>query len=185
MSKAPKASTANVRRGKRENFMRCPGLVSQNSAPLSFDAMVIYELLSGIFRGRDLSKRSRPGSTTSWLGADTLWLLPVHPSGRARSQGSHGSPFAVRDHMAVHPDQGTMEDFKRLVRSCHDKGLRVVLDWVANHTAWDHPGSSRTLRVHGPGWHHHPPQEPLDRRGRLGLRQWRRLAFHAVPCGFG
>lgn len=112
----------------------------QNSAPLSFDAMVIYELFVRNFSEDGTFHAVEAGlDDIVALGADTLWLLPVHPSGCARSQGSHGSPFAVRDHMAVHPDQGTMEDFKRLVRACHDKGVRVVLDWVANHTAWDHP----------------------------------------------
>ena len=73
------------------------------------------------------------------LGADTLWLLPVHPNGIERALGSCGSPFAVKDHMAVHPDHGTLADFRRLVQACRTRGLRVVIDWVANHTAWDHP----------------------------------------------
>ena len=102
--------------------------------------MVIYELFVRNFSEDGTFQAVEAGlDDIVALGADTLWLLPVHPSGRARSQGSHGSPFAVRDHLAVHPEHGTMEDFKRLVRSCHDKGMRLVLDWVANHTAWDHP----------------------------------------------
>lgn len=73
------------------------------------------------------------------LGAETLWLLPIHPNGTERAMGSCGSPFAVKDHMAVHPAHGTLADFRRLVKACHARGLRVVIDWVANHTAWDHP----------------------------------------------
>ncbi|HMD62116.1 MAG TPA: alpha-amylase family glycosyl hydrolase, partial [Opitutaceae bacterium] len=71
------------------------------------------------------------------LGVDVLWLMPIHPLGRLKAKGSVGSPYAVRDYYAVNPDYGTKDDFRRLVESAHARGLRVMIDIVANHTAWD------------------------------------------------
>ena len=73
------------------------------------------------------------------LGVGIVWLMPVHPIGDAHRKGTLGSPYAVRDYRAVRPELGTMDDLKAFVREAHDLGMRVILDWVANHTAWDHP----------------------------------------------
>ncbi len=72
------------------------------------------------------------------LGADILWLMPVHPIGEKNRKGRLGSPYSIRDHTAVNPDLGTLADLRRLVRTAHGHGMHVILDWVANHTAWDH-----------------------------------------------
>lgn len=71
------------------------------------------------------------------LGVDILWLMPVHPIGRERRKGSLGSPYSVQDYYAVNPDFGTLDDLKNLVKEAHNLGLKVVLDWVPNHTSWD------------------------------------------------
>jgi alpha-amylase len=71
------------------------------------------------------------------LGIDILWLMPIHPIGQERRKGSLGSPYSVRDYMAVNPDFGTVSDLTALVREAHNQGLKVILDWVPNHTAWD------------------------------------------------
>jgi glycosidase len=72
------------------------------------------------------------------LGADILWLMPVHPIGEKNRKGGLGSPYSIRDHTALNPDVGTLADLRRLVRTAHRHGMHVILDWVANHTAWDH-----------------------------------------------
>lgn len=72
------------------------------------------------------------------LGATIVWLMPIHPIGERERKGTLGSPYAVRDHRAVHPDYGTIADLRALVDEAHRLGLRVLLDWVANHAAWDH-----------------------------------------------
>jgi glycosidase len=72
------------------------------------------------------------------LGADILWLMPVHPIGERNRKGSLGSPYSIRDHTAVNPAFGTLADLRGLVRAAHGHGMHVILDWVANHTAWDH-----------------------------------------------
>ncbi len=73
------------------------------------------------------------------LGVDILWLMPINPVGEKNRKGTLGSYYAVKDYVAVNPEFGTMDDFKQLVSKAHDLGFKVILDWVANHTAWDNP----------------------------------------------
>jgi glycosidase len=71
------------------------------------------------------------------LGATVVWLMPIHPIGAEKRKGTFGSPYSIRDFHAVNPDYGTPEDVKRLVGEAHARGLKVILDVVANHTSWD------------------------------------------------
>jgi glycosidase len=71
------------------------------------------------------------------LGVTILWLMPIHPIGEVQRKGTLGSPYAVRDYYAINPDYGTKDDLKRLVAEAHRRGMKVVIDIVANHTAWD------------------------------------------------
>ena len=73
------------------------------------------------------------------LGVDILWLMPIHPIGEKNRKGTLGSPYAVRDYRAVNPEFGSFADLKRFVDRAHALGLKVILDWVANHSAWDNP----------------------------------------------
>jgi glycosidase len=73
------------------------------------------------------------------LGVDILWLMPVHPIGAKNRKGSLGSYYSIKDYKAINPEFGTMEDFKTLVEKAHKMDMYLILDWVANHTAWDHP----------------------------------------------
>ena len=72
------------------------------------------------------------------LGVDILWLMPVQPIGEESRKGPLGSYYSIRDYTAINPEHGTPADFRRFVDSAHALGLRVILDWVANHTAFDH-----------------------------------------------
>jgi len=72
------------------------------------------------------------------LGVKILWLMPVYPISTTKSKGSLGSYYAISDYTKVNPEFGTIEDFRALVKTAHDQGIYVVLDWVANHTGWDH-----------------------------------------------
>ncbi len=71
------------------------------------------------------------------LGIDIIWLMPIHPIGEKNRKGSIGSYYSVKDYYAVNPEFGTMDDLKSLVKKIHDMGMYVILDWVANHSAWD------------------------------------------------
>ena len=82
------------------------------------------------------------------LGVDILWLMPIHPIGVQNRKGTLGSPYSVRDYYGVNPEFGTLEDLKALVDAAHALDMYVILDWVANHTAWDNP-----LRDEHPEWY--------------------------------
>ncbi|MEQ1677094.1 MAG: alpha-amylase family glycosyl hydrolase [Chitinophagaceae bacterium] len=72
------------------------------------------------------------------LGVKTLWFMPVTPIAQKNKKGSLGSYYACSDYTAINPEFGTMEDFKNLVKQAHQMGFKVIIDWVANHTGWDH-----------------------------------------------
>jgi len=72
------------------------------------------------------------------MGVDILWIMPVQPIGEKNRKGELGSYYSIRDYKAINPEFGTMDDFKSLVSQAHEAGMKVILDWVANHTSWDH-----------------------------------------------
>lgn len=74
------------------------------------------------------------------LGANVVWVMPIYPIGQVKSKNS---PYSIADYTAVNPEFGSLGDFKRLVRETHKRGMAFIMDWVANHTAWDHIWISR------------------------------------------
>ena len=85
------------------------------------------------------------------LGTDVVWLMPIQPNGELNRKGRLGSPYAVRDYDAVDPRLGTLDDLRAFVLAAHARGLRVIIDWVANHTAPDHPWVSEHLEWYTAG----------------------------------
>ena len=73
------------------------------------------------------------------MGVGVLWLMPIQPIGKVKRKGSLGSYYSISDYTAVNPEFGTLADAKTLIAHAHALGLKVILDWVPNHTAWDHP----------------------------------------------
>lgn len=71
------------------------------------------------------------------MGIGILWFMPIHPIGKVNRKGTLGSYYSVQDYKAVNPRYGTLDEFKALVRKIHDMDMYVIIDWVANHTAWD------------------------------------------------
>jgi len=71
-------------------------------------------------------------------GANVVWLMPIYPIGKVNRKGSLGSPYAAADYRAVNPDFGTEADLRNLVRAVHARGMKLILDFVPNHTAFDH-----------------------------------------------
>lgn len=84
------------------------------------------------------------------LGVTVVWLMPIHPTGKINRKGLLGSPYSVQDYYAVNAEFGTLDNFKSLVNSVHQQGMKIIIDLVANHTAWDNP----MLRSH-PEWYTH------------------------------
>ncbi len=73
------------------------------------------------------------------MGVGILWFMPIQPIGVKNRKGGRGSYYSISDYTAVNPEFGTLADFQRVVKVAHGLGMKVILDWVANHTAWDHP----------------------------------------------
>ena len=71
------------------------------------------------------------------MGIDIIWLMPINPIGVEKRKGTLGSEYSVKDYYGINPEFGTKEDFKHLVDKIHDMGMHVIVDWVANHSAWD------------------------------------------------
>jgi len=84
--------------------------------------------LKGVTRGLDRIQAS---------GANVIWLMPIFPVGVLNAKGPLGSPYAVRDYNAINPAFGTSADLRALVRAAHARGIKVILDWVPDHTSWD------------------------------------------------
>lgn len=95
------------------------------------------------------------------LGVGIVWLMPIHPIGEVKRKGELGSPYAVQDFFKVSPELGTLDDMKRFVASAHKLGLRVILDWVGNHTSWDN-----VVRKEHPDWY------LKDRKGQPRPTPW-------------
>ena len=72
------------------------------------------------------------------MGVQTVWFMPVNPISKKDRKGTLGSYYAVSDYTAINPEFGTLDDFKKLVRQAHEKDMKVLIDWVPNHTGADH-----------------------------------------------
>jgi maltose alpha-D-glucosyltransferase/alpha-amylase len=107
--------------------------------PLWFKTAVFYEIhIRGFFDGNDDGSGDFRGlidklDYLQWLGIDCIWLLPMYPS-PLRDGG-----YDIADFFAIHPDYGTVEDFRAFVEASHQRGMRVIADLVMNHTSADHP----------------------------------------------
>ena len=74
-------------------------------------------------------------------------VMPIYPIGIEKGKNS---PYCISDYKAIAPEFGTIDDFKNLAKVCHEHGMGIIIDWVANHTAWDHPW----VKAH-PDWYTH------------------------------
>jgi maltose alpha-D-glucosyltransferase/alpha-amylase len=107
--------------------------------PLWFKTAVFYELHTRAFYDSsddgngDFLGLTQKLDYLQWLGIDCVWLLPFFPS-PLRDGG-----YDIADFTAVHPDFGTLDDFRTFVEAAHERGIRVIADLVMNHTSADHP----------------------------------------------
>ncbi|MFT3912199.1 MAG: alpha-amylase family glycosyl hydrolase [Ferruginibacter sp.] len=87
------------------------------------------------------------------MGIDIIWLMPINPIGVKNRKGKMGSYYSVKDYYAVNNEFGTKDDLKRLVNKIHSMGMHVIIDWVANHSAWDN-----VLVTQHPDWYTKTPE---------------------------
>lgn len=90
------------------------------------------------------------------LGVDILWLMPIHPISELNRKGGLGSYYAVKDYKAVNPELGTIDQFKEFVDKAHSQGLKVIIDWVPNHSGCDNAWVEQ-----------HPDWYALDENGKM------------------
>ena len=95
------------------------------------------------------------------LGVDILWLMPVQQIGEKNRKGKLGSPYSIRDYRSVNAEFGDLDSLKRFIAQAHEHGMYVILDWVANHTAWDNPLAEQ-----------HPEWFKRDWQGRFHSPAW-------------
>jgi len=109
------------------------------------EKLVFYEInLRSFGPGCNLKEVENQLDSIQALGVNVIWLMPIYPIGEINRVGELGSPYSVKDYTDVNPEFGTLNDLKSLVKAAHKKNIAVVLDWVANHTAWDNPWISNT-----------------------------------------
>ncbi len=112
--------------------------LSARSTPAWVRDGVVYEVFPRVFSPTgDLAGVTARLGDIERLGATILWIMPVQPIGRDRRKGTYGSPYSIQDYDRINPDYGSEADFRKLVAEAHRRGLRVILDVVANHTSWD------------------------------------------------
>jgi len=99
---------------------------------------VVYEIFPRDFStAGDLNGVTAQLDRLKDLGVTILWTMPIHPIGEKERKGEFGSPYSIKDYYAIDPAYGTLADFKRLVAEAHQRGMKVIMDLVADHTAWD------------------------------------------------
>jgi len=122
--------------GREEKEIRKPVSVVQH--PQWSKNVTIYELNIRQFSEEGTFKAVEQRlDEIADLGVGLIWLMPIHPIGEKNRKGTLGSPYSVKDYLAVNPEYGTEQDFRDLVHAIHAKGMYVIIDWVANHSAWD------------------------------------------------
>jgi glycosidase len=108
-------------------------------SPVTAHNKVIYEINARNYSSEGFNGVKKDLQRLKDLGVDIIWLMPIHPIGALKREGSLGSPYSIRDYKAINPELGTENDFKSLIETAHSIHIEIWMDWVANHTAWDHP----------------------------------------------
>ena len=124
---------------------------SQEQVPFTLpavDDIAMYQVNPRVFApDHSLNAVAARIDSISDLGVNVMWVMPIYPIGIEKGKNS---PYCISDYKAIAPEFGTIDDFKNLVKVCHEHGMGIILDWVANHTAWDHPW----VKEH-PDWYTH------------------------------
>lgn len=99
------------------------------------EGLVIYEANPKLFaRTGTLNAIAARLDEIKALGTNVLWLMPIYEQG---VKSSIGSPYCIKDYQKLNSAHGTLAELRSLVEKAHGKGMKVIFDWVANHTSWD------------------------------------------------
>ena len=122
-----------------------------NSTPKWVDSLILYSVFI-----RNFTPEGTFNALTAKLpyiksmGANSIWLLPIHPLGLKERKGTLGSPYAIRDYYEVNPEFGTKDDFRRFVETAHSLDIKVIIDLVINHTSPDSVMKKVDLKFYKP-----------------------------------
>lgn len=123
-----------------------PNLITQDSSEVKILAHPEWSKSANIYEV-NIRQYTKEGTFNAFethldrlkaMGVDILWIMPINPIGIKNRKGGLGSYYSISDYKVVNPEFGSLQDFKNLVDSAHAKGMHIIVDWVANHTAWDH-----------------------------------------------
>ncbi|MFD0697403.1 alpha-amylase family glycosyl hydrolase [Paenibacillus sp. GCM10027628] len=119
-----------------------PGYMYENftaiQSPEWLKKSVIYELHLRAFTENGFRGLTEKINYFKKMGINTLWLMPFNEVGREGRIGKYGDPYAVKDFYSTDPTFGTKEDLLTFIRSAHENGIQVIMDWVLNRTSADH-----------------------------------------------
>lgn len=122
--------------GCSDNGMEMPTNPETPVAGDTASTMVIYEANPRFFATDGcLAAINDRMDEIEAMGANVLWIMPIYTPGELNSVGS---PYCIKDYTSINPRYGTLADLQTLVGNAHQRGMKVILDWVANHTSWDH-----------------------------------------------
>ncbi len=114
-------------------------LISKIKHPDWADNLTIYEVnLRQYTKSGTIKEFMKHLPRLKELGTGILWFMPVQPIGEKNRKGTLGSYYSIKNYTEVNPEFGTLGDFKNMVNEIHKLGMYIIIDWVANHTAWDH-----------------------------------------------
>ena len=122
-------------------------IISCNNQIELTDNFTLDEIKDGVIYEVNIRQYSESGHFNEFtkdipklreLGVKILWLMPIHPISKTKRKGTLGSYYSISDYKEVNPEFGNKEDLDRLVNEAHKHDMLVILDWVANHTGWDH-----------------------------------------------
>ncbi|MEM8781222.1 MAG: alpha-amylase family glycosyl hydrolase [Planctomycetota bacterium] len=143
-AREPESGRIQADRTREPDDMTPPPFAPETDLP----AMNLYCVnLRAFTQAGDLRGAAERFDELVALGVNAVWLMPIYPVGQTEKKGVLGSPYSIADFTSVNPEFGTTGDLDHFVSEAHRRGLRVLLDWITNHTAWDHPWLAHD------GWH--------------------------------
>lgn len=106
--------------------------------PVSAKNKVIYEINVRNYSNEGFKGVTKDLKRIKDLGIDIIWLMPIHTIGLEKRVNTLGSPYSIKDYKAINPEFGNETDFRALIAAAHALKIEIYMDWVANHTSWDH-----------------------------------------------
>lgn len=132
---------------KKIFLLICLFLISCNNKKSFSESFDINEIKDSVIYEVNIRQYSESGTFEDFtkdihklkdLGIKIIWLMPIHPISETKRKGTLGSYYSISNYKEINPEFGNKDDFDKLISEAHKNEMYVILDWVANHTGWDH-----------------------------------------------